>query len=127
MKTITTSECYALGARLTFPACFRPPDLEPRSYENFIMIGDVLEKLAPDGIRLIHYEGIIPSVCEVLLVKWSSCGLSKSLQEILKGAERKIVKSKSATEIRDGELVGTKEEVITGPVAELFLFLNEIL
>ena len=97
-----------------------------------ILLGDVLSKLAPEGIELVKYEGIMPSICEYLLAYWSECGLDKSLQEIIKQSEWgkcSNCKGNGRVEMLEHcKPCSGKGEVLKSPEAtELFEFLYQVI
>lgn len=100
-------------------------------FKHPVLLGDVLAKLAPEGIELVKYEGIIPSICEYLLAYWSECGIDKSLQEIIKQSEWgkcSNCKGNGRVEMLEHcKPCSGKGEVLESPEAtELFEFLHQV-
>lgn len=122
MKTITKSECLALIERLESGKCRclkYNVECFCETADGPVVIGDVLGKMESQGMSYDNAEDI--------LRLWSKCGFSKSLQEILGGAEVQefVCAYPCSKKGEDGHFCSVEE--ITGKVADLFDFLNQIL
>ena len=124
MNKITVTECeeiiYGLGREVVE---------ERKNYKKTVVHMDVT---LCDILKTITEEAVpFSEEANDIFEKWEECGVNKSLQQILKEAEKKwetgsYEESPIKIEMHSGYKFGVKSEIVTGAAAELFLFLKEI-
>lgn len=124
MKTITVQQAQEVIEKLAEPQAFVCGELAGQEVPKPVLLGDAVakfteikKKTSPD----LHDLGVsaIP-----LIELWQPCGFNRSLQTILKEAD------KGACKRCDGWspkcVYGCEDEPIYGPAAELFLHLETL-
>lgn len=126
MKTMTKKQAQEIIDKLTnfenfIFNCRACGSRDESRIEQSVMLGDVLEKVKswiPDNL-----DEVLDLAVERIIKRWNQCGINKSLQDILEGAEEEFSHCMSnCPEPWCASCVG----ILKSPVAELFIYLDSI-
>lgn len=125
-KTITKTQAREIIDRLKGIEEIKPGHInyycyqDDCNYYDDVLLGDVLDKMDKDKK---FFDS--PDIAKFLIL-WRNCGLNRSLQDILEGAEEEeTFVGEGAAALLDVKPESTR--VLKSPVAELFIYLDEVL